>query len=67
MLGVYLPPPSGMAPSPGWGDKCVEEALRIAWGVRPPLRAIDLAGGLRLMSVPASVEPETSFWRALPG
>ena len=66
LLGVYLFPPFGLGPSPGWDDKCVREVLRVDRRMRPSLLVIDSVGDLRLVEEGAGRVPLFSSPTQLP-
>ena len=49
VLGVYLLPPFGSAPSPGWNDKCVKAVLEAARAKFPRLHVVDFVGDIRFV------------------
>ena len=48
-LHAYVSLPLGLDPSPGWNDRCVQEALRVADTTRPSFWIIDFARNWRLV------------------
>ena len=49
ILGVYLPRPFGLSPSPGWNDECVRAVLVVACAQFPQLRMVDFVGDIRFV------------------
>ena len=48
-LGVYLSPPFGLGPSPGWNGRCVKAILSAARPPFPTMHIVDFVDDIRLV------------------